>query len=152
MNSAVHSIACAIGLLPGFALDAAQPPAAQPAQGPPSTRPKWSLPDAREVQLGGVLGQAWERSVQRLAEEPYRSPVYLRSDFSFETNRVFINYSGDISGRFIELASLMSPAGQMQPGTLGEVLRDIGRYQNPDGHFGRAVNWNEPLEPESSKA
>lgn len=113
---------------------------------------RWNLPDAREVKLGGTLGAAYDRGVARLAEDPYRSVIFLRSDVSFETNRVFVNYSGDISGRFIQIASLISPPGRMVPNTLPEVLRDFSQWQRPDGHFGRDVDWNEPLEPESSNA
>ena len=61
------------------------------------------------------MGEAYDRGVKRLALPPYDSAVYLRSDFSFETNRIFVNYSGDISGRFIQIASLVSPPGQMTP-------------------------------------
>ncbi len=117
-----------------------------------ATNTEQRLADAREVQLGGILGEAYQRGVSRLSEDPYRSAAYLRSDFSFETNRIFVNYSGDISGRFIEIASLISPPGQMTPATLPEVLRDVGRYQKADGHFGRDVDWNQPLEPENSNA
>ena len=112
----------------------------------------WQLPDAREVQLGGALGEAYQRGAQRLSQDPYRSAAFLRSDVSFETKRVFVNYSGDISGRFIEIASLMSPLGRMSPETLPAVLEDFGRYQQPDGHFGREVDWNSPLEPENPNA
>jgi DUF1680 family protein len=104
------------------------------------------------VQLGGPLDQAYARGVNRLALPPYDSPVYLRSDFSFETNRVFVNYSGDISGRFIQIASLVSPPGQMTPPTLPEVLKNLAKYQKADGHFGREVDWNQPLEPENPNA
>ena len=80
---------------------------------------------------------------QRLSQDPYRSAAFLRSDFSFETNRIFANYSGDISGRFIEIASLTSPPGQMTPEPpCRRCLQDIGRYQKADGHFGRDVDWN----------
>jgi choline-sulfatase len=115
-----------------------------------ASRPR--LSDAHTVQFGGALGEAYQRGEDRLSEEPYRSAAYLRSDFSFETNRVFVNYSGDISGRFIQLASLLSPPGRMTPATLSEVLRDVGGYQKADGHFGRDVDWDEPLEPENSNA
>ena len=112
----------------------------------------WQLPEARDVQLGGALGEAYRLGGERLSQDPYRSAAFLRADFSFETNRVFVNYSGDISGRFIEIASLMSPRGRMTPVTLPDVLQDIGRYQKADGHFGRDVNWDEPLEPENPNA
>ena len=67
--------------------------------------PEWFLPDAGEVQLGGAAGEAWDLGGRRLALPPYDSPVFLRADFSFETNRVFVNYSGDISGRFIQIVA-----------------------------------------------
>lgn len=113
-------------------------------------KPRFSLPDARAVQLEGRWGDAYRRGVARLGEDPYRSAAYLRADFSFEMSRIFVNYSGDISGRYTEITSLMSPPGPTLPATLAEVLRDIGRHQRPDGHFGREVNWNDPLEPENS--
>lgn len=111
----------------------------------------WRLPQACDVQLGGPLGEAYRRGVERLGEDPYRSVPYLRSDVSFEVDRIFTNYSGDISGRFLEIATLTSRDG-LQPPTLGELLRDFTRYQKADGHFGRDVDWNQPLEPENPKA
>ena len=114
--------------------------------------PRWSLPDARDVELRGRLGEAFDQCVRRLAQDPYRSLVYLRSDLSFEMKRSFTNYSGDISGRFLEVASLTSPPGKLAPETLPGLLRDISVYQKADGHFGRDVDWNRPLEPESPDA
>ena len=112
----------------------------------------WLLPDPRDVQLGGVTGDAYRRGIDRLSQDPYGSPAFLRSDISFEMQRVFTNYSGDISGRFIQIASLTSPRGQMSPAALSELLQGIARFQNADGHFGAAVDWNAPLEPESPRA
>lgn len=112
----------------------------------------WQLPEAREVQLGGPLGEAYARGTQRLSQPPYDSPSYLRSDFSFETNRIFVNYSGDISGRFIQITSLISSPGQTLPPALSAVLQDFAKYQKADGHFGREVDWSRPLEPENSNA
>ena len=112
----------------------------------------WRLPDARDVQLGDSLGEAYGQGIQRLSLPPYDRPIYLRSDFSFETNRIFVNYSGDISGRFIQIAGLVSPPRQMTPNTLPGVLLNIGEYQKTDGHFGREVDWSRPLEPENSNA
>jgi hypothetical protein len=122
------------------------------AKGKSSAGGPWFLPEPRDVQLHGALGEAYARAITRLGLPPYDSPLYLRSDFSFETNRIFVNYSGDISGRFIQIASLVSPPGQMTPPTLPQVLRDFAKYQKPDGHFGRAVDWNQPLEPENPNA
>ena len=126
----------------------------RPTRIPPWTNAaaRYWLPDPRQVEFGDVLGEALRLGKQRLTADPYRSAAYLRSDFSFETNRIFVNYSGDISGRFTELASLMSPPDRMTPPILEDVLHDIGRYQKADGHFGRDVDWNRPLEPESPNA
>ena len=41
------------------------------------------------------------------------------------------------------------PPGRMVPPALPELLKNIASFQRADGHFGRDVNWNEPLEPES---
>ena len=113
---------------------------------------RWELPQAREVELGGPFGEACVRGTTRLGQPPYDSPSYLRSDFSFETNRIFVNYSGDISGRFIQISSLVAPPGQTLPPTLSAVLQDFAKYQKADGHFGRDVDWSRPLEPENSNA
>jgi DUF1680 family protein len=113
---------------------------------------RWNLPDARDVQLRGPLRATFDQCVRRLGQDPYRSLVYLRSDLSFEMKRSFTNYSGDISGRFLEVASLTSPPGRMAPETLPGLLRDIAGYQKADGHFGRVVDWNTPLEPERPDA
>ncbi len=91
----------------------------------PAAEPRWHLPDARDVQLGGAIGEACRRGAERLSQDPYRSAAFLRSDVSFETKRIFVNYSGDISGRFIEIASLMSPPGRMTPEILPAVLENM---------------------------
>jgi DUF1680 family protein len=58
---------------------------------------------------------------------------------------MYTNYSGDVSGRFIELAALSSPAGRQSPATLAPVLAAVPRYQKPDGHFGANVDLIKPL-------
>ncbi len=114
------------------------------AAGPAASWPAVTLPPARDVTLSGPLGEALQRGVARLAKPPYTEP-WLRADVSFEVNRIFTNYSGDVSGRFLELASLTSPAGQLSPPTLVPLLKTIARFQKPDGHFGVAVDLNKPL-------
>lgn len=101
---------------------------------------------AKDVALGGSLGEAMDRGVRRLGEDPYQSPVYLRSDLTFEMKRRFTNFSGDVSGRFLEIASLTSPKGNPQPAALAELLRTVAGYQQPDGHFGREVDWSKPID------
>ncbi len=74
-----------------------------PAAEPVLVWPKVSLPQTRDVELGGPVGMALQHGISRLAQPPY-SVDWLLSDVSFKVNRIFTNYSGDVSGRFIELA------------------------------------------------
>ncbi len=59
--------------------------------------------------------------------------------------RIFTNYSGDISGRFLELAALTSPRGRHTPPTLDRVIAAVPGCQKADGHFGVAVDLSKPL-------
>ena len=111
---------------------------------PAASWPAVTLAPAREVTLSGPLGEALQRGVARLAKPPYTEP-WLRADVSFELNRIFTNYSGDVSGRFLELASLTSPPGQFSPPPLAPLLKTVARFQKPDGHFGVAVDLTKPL-------
>jgi DUF1680 family protein len=106
--------------------------------------PTVTLAPAREVTLSGPLGAALHRGVARLSQPPYTEP-WLRADVSFEVERIFTNYSGDVSGRFLELASLTSPADRLSPPTLAPLVRSVARWQKPDGHFGVVVDLSKPL-------
>jgi hypothetical protein len=114
--------------------------AAEPAAGWPAI----ALPAPGDVKWSGPLAAALDRGVARLAKEPYTTP-WLLADVSFQVNRIFTNYSGDISGRFIELAALTSPHGQKAPATFAPVAAAIPRYQKADGHFGVDVDLAKPL-------
>jgi hypothetical protein len=126
-----------IGLIAQAPLRAADPSSSKGAK-------QWCLPNAHDVQLGGTLGEAYRRGVDRLAEDPYQI-AYLRADVSFEMKRFSTNYSGDVSGRFLEIASLTSPCGKMAPDVLVELLKTITDYQKADGHYGCDIDWNTPL-------
>lgn len=115
---------------------------AELTQGPPS----WALPQASDVELGGPLGEAYRRGVARLGEDPYKSVEYLRSDLSFEVVRPFTNYSGDISGRYLEAACLTTPPGKLEPAALAGLMECVPNYQLPDGHFGREIDWSKPID------
>jgi hypothetical protein len=141
LRFAIALAALAAGTLVAWAAEVPKPSAAG-----------WRFPEAREVDLRGPLGEAYRKGVERLRLDPYRSASFLRADISFEMKRVFTNYSGDISGRFIEIATLTSPPGRMTPETLAELLKDLPKYQKADGHFGCDVDWSGPLEPESPNA
>jgi len=106
--------------------------------------PRVTLPTPAAVALDGTLSEALERGVARLSKNPYTVP-WLLADVTFQVKREWTNYSGDVSGRFIELAALSSPAGRQSPATLAPVLAAILRYQKPDGHFGVNVDLTKPL-------
>ena len=95
--------------------------------------------------LHGALGVASEASVKRFFSEPFTSLPWLRADLSFEEKRIFTNYSGDVSGRYIELMSALSrELGDLNfhPQYLA-LLQDIPKLQNPSGYFGDPnIDWN----------
>ncbi len=103
-----------------------------------------TLLSPKEVELRGALGDSLRRGVARLAEEPF-TVDWLLADVSFKMNRIFTNYSGDASGRFIELATLTSPRGKVSPAALQPVLAAVADYQKADGHFGLEVDLTKPL-------
>jgi DUF1680 family protein len=111
--------------------------------------PVVTLALASQVTLSAMPGDSLNRGVARLAKPPYTVP-WLRADVSFEINRIFTNYSGDVSGRFLELASLTTPPGQTSPPALSEMLKTVVRYQKPDGHFGAEVDLAKPLKQGSA--
>ena len=106
--------------------------------------PSVTLPAPRDVDLRGPVGAALQRGVARLAQDPYTAD-WLLADVSFKVNRIFTNYSGDASGRFLELASLTSPRGQFMPPALASVMAQVASYQKPDGHFGLDMDFDQPL-------
>ena len=108
---------------------------AQAAAEPDAAWPTVNLAPAAEVRLSGSLGRAaLQRGVARLAQPPF-DEKWLLADVSFEMKRIFTNYSGDASGRFIEWRALTSRPGRPSPATLAP-LAAMPRYQKPDGHFG----------------
>jgi DUF1680 family protein len=120
------------------------PTLAVKAAEPPQAWPKIAIADPAQVELGGPLDAALRRGVARLAQAPF-TEAWLRADVSFEQERIFTNYSGDASGRFLELASLTSPGGKRLPATLDPILATVPRYQKADGHFGVEVDLTKPL-------
>jgi DUF1680 family protein len=111
---------------------------------PGGTWPAVSLAAPGEVELGGPVGEALARGVERLGQAPYTAD-WLLADVSFKVSRIFTNYSGDVSGRFLELASLTSPRGRPAPPSLGPVAAEIAQYQKADGHFGADMDFAKPM-------
>jgi len=110
--------------------------------------PRVALAAPGTVELDGAVGVALKRGVERLGQPPFTAD-WILADVAFKVERMFTNYSGDVSGRFLELASLTSPRGQMSPPALGPVLAEIVRWQKPDGHFGREMDFTQPVQKSS---
>ncbi len=103
------------------------------------------LTDPLQVKLSGLIGDALDRGVARIGQAPYTAPFVL-ADVSFSTKRWFTNYSGDISGRFLELGSVTSYPENPQPAALSQVMQQIPGFQQADGHFGADINWTNTAE------
>ncbi len=111
--------------------------------------PKLDLAEPDHVQLGRPIDAQLDRGIARLGQEPYTAE-WLLADVSFKLNRIFTNYSGDVSGRFLELATLTSPHGRFQPPSLNRVVKEVAQYQNPDGHFGLRIDLSKRMERNST--
>lgn len=95
--------------------------------------------------MGAVWGESLSRGEKRIELAPYNMS-YVLADLDFGMERIFTNYSGDISGRFLELTSLNSSRDNPQPAILRELLEKIPALQKADGHFGADIDWNQPID------
>ena len=104
------------------------------------------LAASNEVRLDGLFGDSFARSVRRLSMPPIDQKDFVLADVNFNQKRIFTNFSGDISGRYIESASLTSSKECPFPEILPEVIEQVTAAQKPDGHFGADVDWNAPVD------
>jgi len=129
--------------------------AAEPATQTPETARSGS-----QVVLGGEVGAAAEASINRFGAAPYDSLAWLRADLSGERvsafdgqwghimSRPFKNYSGDISGRFIEIMALNSRGSYAVHPALKELLAAVPKFQRPGGYFAASgtIDWQQPID------
>lgn len=101
---------------------------------------------SNDVGWGGFLGARYQKSLERLSQEPIDKVDFVLADVNFNQERRFTNFSGDISGRYIEIASLASRPDRLVAPILPRVIDEIVQYQKPDGHFGRDVDWDKPID------
>ena len=69
---------------------------------------------------------------------PEYTQEFILADVKLDPSypRLYSDFSGDVSGRYIE-ALAVAPAGD--PAKLDELVRELLRYQRPDGRFGNAA-------------
>ena len=114
------------------ALASARKAAAAPLAGSapataPGTRPAGDL--ARRIDL----------TARRLTQTgvPAYTEDFVLADVTLDTRRRFWNFSGDLSGRWIEALAVLPPAGR-SPADLAPLVAKLLAQQRPDGRFGRA--------------
>lgn len=93
----------------------------------------------------GEPGVTMHAGLERLTKDPFNKDFIL-ADVNFNQKRWFTNFSGDISGRFIEVASAVSTRAKPWPPVLTSVLDEIVSCQKEDGHFGVPIDWNKPID------
>lgn len=105
-----------------------------------------SFSQSNDVTLGGFFGTRYKQSLDRLTAQPIDKVQFVLDDVNFNQKRRFFNYSGDISGRYIEVTSLTSTKERPITPILPQIIDEIVQYQDEDGHFGRAVDWTKPID------
>ena len=128
--------------------------AAQSAPVPPSTTDF-------QITLGGEVGGAAEANLARFRSSPFDSVPWLRADLTGENAeefnkiveggmpfRPFKNYSGDISGRFIEIMALNAQRSSETNPVLRELLKEVPQNQRAGGYFCASgeINWQQPID------
>jgi hypothetical protein len=112
------------------------------------------------VRVGGEIGKAAENCTARFRSAPFDSLPWLRADLTGETvspndtvfghvmRRPYKEYSGDISGRFIEIMALDSEGDKGIHPALAELLATVPRQQRTGGYFCASgeIDWQKPLD------
>ena len=112
------------------------------------------------VTLHGEVGAAADANMARFNAAPFDSVSWLRADLTgekvseFDNNtasamfRPFKNYSGDISGRFIEIMALNVQSGGTVNPVFRELLKQVPKLQRAGGYFCSSgdIDWQQPID------
>jgi hypothetical protein len=135
-------------------------PSALHASEPVNPKPSASNPGGM-ISLGGEVGAAADASIKRFSEVPYDSLAWLRADLTGEKvsefdeapwghvmKRPFKNFSGDISGRFIEIMAMNSRGSYNIHPLLRGLLAEVPKNQRPGGYFAASgvIDWQQPID------
>jgi hypothetical protein len=95
-------------------------------------------PSAPRVVAQGMLKQRMDLAVRRMTQgdTPRFTPGFVLADVALDRPRRFTEYSGDLSGRFIEVWAVGSFGSDAD---LKTVLDRLLLVQKPDGRFGDAA-------------
>jgi DUF1680 family protein len=75
-------------------------------------------------------------------DSPRYDEDFVLADVIPRPTRRFTNFSGDLSGRYIEALSIAALSGPKSP-TLDRTVADVLALQKADGHFGASLNQGE---------
>jgi len=143
-----------LALVAVFVTHLAKLTAAQSASAPQS-------PTDFQITLGGEVGVAADANMARFRSSPFDSVPWLRADLTGENAaefdktgeggmpfRPFKNYSGDISGRFLEIMSLNAPSSHAVNPAFRELLKEAPKHQRAGGYFCASgeINWQQPID------
>lgn len=117
--------------------------------------------DVPLITLGGEVGAADKASINRFRSVPYDSLPWIRADLTGEKAsefddagwdhilfRPFKNFSGDISGRFIEIMAMNARGDYNVHPAFKELLADAQKQQRPGGYFAASghIDWQQPVD------
>ena len=86
----------------------------------------------------GDLARRIDLTARRLTQTglPAYSEDFVLADVTLDRRRRFWNFSGDLSGRFIEALAALPPSGR-SPADIAPLVAKLLVQQRPDGRFGR---------------
>lgn len=99
----------------------------------------WKMPGlalSDELRLAGIWSAAQARNAERMAMAPLDKADFILADLSLKQKRMFTEYSGDISGRWIGAAAFLAPLYPKPFAAFPAIMAEIPTYQKGDGHFG----------------
>ena len=114
-----------------------------------------------KITLGGEVGIAAESNMNRFRTPPFDSVPWLRADLTGESApefdklseggmpfRPFKNYSGDISGRFIEIMALNAQNSHEVNPAFAELMKEVPKHQRAGGYFCASgeIDWQKPID------
>ena len=94
--------------------------------------------------FGGDLSLRLKLTMDRIlyGQSPRYDEAFVVVDVIPRATRRFTNFSGDLSGRYIEALSIAAGVGAKSP-TLDRTVANVISMQKPDGHFGANLNQGE---------
>ena len=118
-----------------------------------------------QITLGGEVGVAADANMARFRSAPFDSVPWLRADLTGEKApefdkiseggmpyRPFKEYSGDISGRFIEIMALSAQGAAGTNPAFLELLKGVPKHQRAGGYFCASgeIDWQQPIDRNSN--